>query len=208
MKEMTPRRLAEDLVEITVRDPSQAQKVAERLRQAGCFDEVVPALTNVTVLFSPLAHTYPEIERIIEERLQASNADQPQRVDVITLPIVYGGAAGPDLDHVAEALELPPDKVIEAHASQTHHVDMMGFTPGFAYMSGMNWSVPRLSTPKAKVAAGSVGVAGGRTGIYSLGGPGGWPIIGRTSTQLFDAQSSTPFLLSPGVRVRFQSVDA
>ncbi len=201
-------RLAEDIVEISMPDPVTARQIAEDLREAGCFEEVVPALTNITVMFSPFTHSFSTIERVIGEQLQsATSITQPSAAE-ITLPIIYGGTAGPDLEHVAEALGLSPDEVISTHAAQTYTVDMMGFTPGFAYLSGCEWSVPRLSTPKPYVSAGSVGVAGSRTGVYSLSGPGGWPIIGRTSAALFDAENSKPFLLSAGSKIRFRSVNA
>jgi KipI family sensor histidine kinase inhibitor len=86
---------------------------------------------------------------------------------------------------------------------------MLGFIPGFAYIGGLDarLEIDRLPQPRQFVPAGSVGIAGGRTGLYALPGPGGWPLIGRTSCTLFDAQSDQPFVLDAGMRVLFTAVD-
>ena len=99
-------------------------------------------------------------------------------------------------------------ELIALHTGQEYRVDMLGFTPGFAYIGGLDAAldVPRLPQPRMHVAAGSIGIADGRTGVYALPGPGGWPIIGRTSLTLFDALSDQPFLLQAGYRVRFTAV--
>ncbi|MEM6914268.1 MAG: carboxyltransferase domain-containing protein, partial [Pseudomonadota bacterium] len=125
----------------------------------------------------------------------------------ITLEVKYGGTEGPDLELVARQLGLAPRELIETHTRHSFVVDLMGFTPGFAYLSELNWSVPRLNTPRSDVAAGSIGLAGRLSGIYSLRGPGGWPIIGQTKHQLFDSGADPPFLLEPGFRVRFQEIN-
>ncbi|MEM6746311.1 MAG: 5-oxoprolinase subunit PxpB [Pseudomonadota bacterium] len=199
--------LAEDLVEISVSDAAAAQRVAERLRPHSDIEEVVPALSSVAVMFAPSAQSPDSIKDIIARLISTGGEAAPRSVQEITLPVTYGGKAGPDLEAVAETLGLSTADVIKTHTDQWLNVDMMGFTPGFAYLSGLPWSVPRLATPRQSVAAGSVGVAGHRSGIYSLGGPGGWPVIGRTSLALFDASLDPPFLLAPGSRVRFQAVN-
>ena len=87
---------------------------------------------------------------------------------------------------------------------------MLGFTPGFAYIGGLDdrLFIERLPEPRQHIPAGSVGIAGGRTGLYSLPGPGGWPLIGRTSKPLFDAAADDPFTLCAGVTVIFTAVDS
>jgi len=106
---------------------------------------------------------------------------------------------------VAAAHQLSDEEAIQIHSQNEYTVAMMGFTPGFAYLSGMDprLSTPRLSSPRTQVPAGSVGIAGVQTGIYSIESPGGWQLIGRTALTLFDPLNQEPFLFSPGDKVRF-----
>ena len=96
---------------------------------------------------------------------------------------------------------------IELHTARDHKVEMIGFTPGFAYLSGLpnSISIPRLSEPRARVPTGSVGISSAYTGIYALPGPGGWPLIGQTEAPLFSVDAPSPFLLEPGNVVRFKA---
>ena len=119
--------------------------------------------------------------------------------------MVYGGEAGPDLAFVASHTGLSADEVIRRHTAPRYTVYFIGFTPGFPYLGGMDvrLTTPRLETPRARVPAGSVGIAGPQTGVYPLESPGGWRIIGRTQLPLFDLAAQPPSLLSPGDEVRF-----
>jgi len=139
----------------------------------------------------------------------ANISDPPELSQVIVeIPVVYGGESGPDFDFICERLGLSGRELIELHSGE-YIVDMLGFTPGFAYIGGLDerLKIDRLPEPRQFVPAGSVGIAGGRSGLYSLPGPGGWPLIGRTSKKLFDATSDEPFTLSAGATVRFREVD-
>ncbi|RLF64854.1 MAG: allophanate hydrolase, partial [Thermoplasmata archaeon] len=104
---------------------------------------------------------------------------------------------------------LTEDDVIEIHSKPTYRVYMLGFTPGFAYMGGLDERIaaPRLETPRKKVPAGSVGIAGKQTGIYPIESPGGWRLIGRTPLKLFDPKKDPPTLLLPGDLVKFVPID-
>ena len=133
---------------------------------------------------------------------------EPER-DPIEIPVVYGGEGGPDFDGLCSQLDMTRAQFIALHTRDVYRFEMLGFTPGFAYIGGLDdkLNVPRLAEPRVHVAAGSVGIAGGRTGLYALAGPGGWPVIGRTSMLLFDRDATDPFLMQPGMRVRFRAVD-
>lgn len=122
----------------------------------------------------------------------------------------YGDEFGPDLDALASHAGVTPAQVIRLHTSIEYRVGMLGFAPGFPYLIGMDsrLSMPRHSTPRTEVHAGSVGIAGTQTGIYPRSGPGGWQIIGRTQDILFDAHREHPALLEPGDRVRFVDSNA
>jgi len=126
------------------------------------------------------------------------------------VPTVYGGEHGPDLDDVARITGLSPEEVVGLHASAEYTVAFLGFVPGFAYLSGLPEALrlPRLPSPRRRVAPGSVGVAGGQTAVYPLATPGGWRLIGRTNRTLFRPEREPPAVLAVGDRVRFVRVDA
>ena len=119
---------------------------------------------------------------------------------LVEVPVVYDG---PDLDPLAEALRLTPDELVARHTGAEHRVEFCGFTPGFAYVAGSPFDVPRLATPRPRVPAGSVALAGSWTGIYPTASPGGWQLVGRTDVVLWDQARAMPALLPPGARVRF-----
>ena len=175
---------------------------AEALRAAGAFEEVVPTLGTLTVVF---AHGEAgAARRAFEAGLRAPVRPAGEDTPPLTIPVTYDGV---DLPHVAARLGLSVRAFAEAHASGDYAVQFLGFTPGFAYLGGLPKAlrgVPRLPSPRTRVAAGSVGVVGDRTGLCALPGPGGWPIVGRTEARLFEAGRAAPFALTPGRRVRFE----
>jgi KipI family sensor histidine kinase inhibitor len=126
------------------------------------------------------------------------------------VPVVYGDSDGPDLDAVAAHACCSPEAVIQRHASRTYRVFMLGFLPGFAYMGSVDdtIAVPRKPTPRLRVPAGSVGIAGQQTGVYPLDAPGGWHIIGRAGVTPFEPERVPPSLFTPGDEVRFVPVSA
>ena len=105
--------------------------------------------------------------------------------------------------------DTTPQQVIDMHANEEYLIYMLGFTPGFSYMGGMDDRIatPRLKTPRVLIPAGSVGVAGKQTGIYPIDSPGGWQLIGRTTVRLYDTERDNPILLDAGLRVRFIPID-
>jgi len=117
---------------------------------------------------------------------------------------------GPDLGAVAAASGLTIEGVARAHASRVYEVEVIGFLPGFAYLGRLDPElvVPRLSTPRPRVAAGSIGIAGARTGIYPVESPGGWRLIARAVDFVpFVPEEDPPARLQPGDRVRFEVQD-
>ena len=184
--------------------------VAEALEQRripGVLD-VLPTYNAVTVYFDPLKIDRPsldvEIHGLVDSVAQPSNAI-PR---IVEIPVSYGEAAGPDLQAVAEFAGASPAEVVRLHTSRTYRVYMLGFLPGFAYLGTVDARIamPRLETPRMRVTAGSVGIAGAQTGIYPCDTPGGWRIIGRTLQKMFDPSASEPCLLKAGDSVRFLAV--
>lgn len=133
-----------------------------------------------------------------------------EALTVLDIPVCYGGAHGPDLEDVARHARIGADEVATRHAAAGYSVAMLGFAPGFPYLSGLDpaLAMPRLPSPRTRVPAGSVGIGGAQTGLYPREGPGGWRIIGRTPLALFDAARDPSCLLRPGQAVRFIAIDA
>lgn len=167
--------------------------------------ETVPAYATLLVHYDPLMLSFTQVENHIQEQLSQIEEmldRKPRRVEV---PVRYGGEYGIDLESVASHLNLSVDEVIHLHSEKMYTVYMMGFTPGYPYMGKLDDALimPRLETPRTRVPAGTVAIAGSQTGIYSIDSPGGWHLIGWTPLQLFDPISESPFLFSPGDEVKF-----
>lgn len=170
--------------------------------------EAVPTYRSFAVYYDPL-----RIGRgALKENIDALLCLTPDQVEhgsrMVEIPTVYGGEYGPDLEFVARHTSLSEDEVIRLHTEPFYHVYMLGFTGGFPYLGGLSerLSIPRLHTPRLKVPAGSVGIAGTQTGVYPVESPGGWRIIGRTSLRLFDPSRQIPTPILPGDKVRFVQV--
>jgi len=164
-----------------------------------------PAYCSVLVTFDPAHATHAEMSRALTrylERLETVALPEARRIEI---PVCYGGEGGPDLEAVAAHCGLTAAAVIERHAGGDYVVDFLGFTPGFAYLSGLDprLATPRLETPRRRVPAGSVAIGGSQTGVYSFATPGGWRLIGRTALKLFDPEREPMALVAIGDGVRF-----
>lgn len=172
--------------------------------------DVVPAFCTVAVYyrperFGPGAAPYQQLRLQVEAVLRAGleSAEAPARE--VRVPVCYGGEYGPDLDEVAQACGMTPAEVVLAHAASDHVVFMLGFSPGFPYIGGLDprLSVPRRPTPRTRIPAGTVAIARDQSAIYSFETPGGWNLIGRTPMRLFDPLADPPCRLQAGDRIRF-----
>jgi inhibitor of KinA len=174
------------------------------------FIETVPTYTSILVYYNLLNIGYENVLLAVKEKVDRIGEEIELIPRKIEIPTVYGGECGPDIAHVAQHNHLSIKEVIRIHSSRDYPVYMMGFTPGFPYLGGMDESIaaPRLESPRTHVPAGSVGIAGKQTGIYPIDSPGGWQIIGRTALKLFDPKREPPFLLAPGDLVRFVPAQA
>lgn len=170
---------------------------------------VVPAYRSLGLTYDPATISLEALKMQIT-RLEERLGDDPLATSrVVEIPVCYGGESGPDLAFVAEHNGLSEAEVIDLHTRPEYPIYMIGFAPGFCYLGGLNERLhtPRLETPRALVAAGSVGIANDQTGMYPLDSPGGWRLIGRTPLRLFKPASDTPFLYQPGDRIRFRPID-
>jgi allophanate hydrolase len=198
--------LGDDMIEVLVPDSATARIVADHVRGGEGLLEVVPGLDRVAVLFDPLAVDPAWICEALASALDAPVSWASPAGGTITLRVRYGGDDGPDLDAVARGAAVSPAALVARHVAALHTAEMIGFTPGFAYLAGIG-DLPeasRLTSPRSRVPPGSVGIISGYTGLYALPGPGGWPIIGRVLTPLFDATAAEPFRIKAGSRIRFE----
>jgi KipI family sensor histidine kinase inhibitor len=171
------------------------------------FREAVPSHCSLLVLFDPAAARFGALaSRLVARAARAGGIPAPGRLHEV--PAVYGGENGPDLAALARERGLSEADIVRMHASGLYAVFMLGFTPGFAYLGLLPRALesPRHATPRVRVPAGSVAVAGRQTAIYPVASPGGWRLVGRTSRRLFDPFRAEPALFAPGDRVRFLPV--
>ena len=185
-----------------------------RARKLAGVTDLVPAYATLTVHYDPArwaGRGAPPHQALREELLRVwgcARALAPGQARRVELPVCYGGEFGPDLEEVAARCGLSAAEVVARHSRAEYRVYMLGFSPGFAYLGGLDPAIaaPRRETPRLKVPAGSVGIAGKQTGIYPLESPGGWQIIGRTPGTLFRPDRAEPCLLGPGDLLRFVPV--
>ena len=192
---------------------TQVHALAARIRTQcpAWLHDLVPAYTSLGVFFDSDridADTALDWLRMQCRADIETTAAKPSRI--IEIPVSYGGTHGEDLDATANELGIAPAELIARHAEATYTVAMIGFAPGFPYLSGLDptLALSRLATPRTRVPAGSVAIGGAQTGIYPRESPGGWRLLGRTPLRLFDAQRDPPSLLAPGDHVRFVGIDA
>jgi inhibitor of KinA len=182
------------------------------------FLAAVPAYITLTIYFDPIivngqlaevgATAHEKVKQYIIKVLQDHSihfSEWTEENRIIQIPVFYGGQNGPDIAFLSESLGIEQTEIIRIHTSTIYKVSMMGFMPGFTYLSGLDPQLhfPRKNSPRNKVPAGSVGIAGAQTGIYALESPGGWQIIGKTEWPLFDPYHEPPVKLRMGDRVQF-----
>jgi KipI family sensor histidine kinase inhibitor len=165
--------------------------------------EVVPAARTILLVTDPAKVALPAVEAAV--RRVTPRHDRRESGELVEIPVAYDGE---DLADVAELLGTDVAEVVRRHTGEEWTVAFGGFAPGFGYLTSGSgtWDVPRRSSPRTKVPAGSVGLAGTFSGIYPRESPGGWQLIGRTELAMFDLSRDPAALLRPGVRVRFVEV--
>lgn len=202
----------------------RVRALAAALEQAAIpgVTDVAPAYSGLTVFYEPArvpgegAVPYHRIAEAVEQCAAAAGVRArrlPRRVleeRLIEIPVCYGGEFGPDLSEVARHAGLTEEQVIARHSGVEYEVQAIGFSPGFPYLAGLppSLNTPRRATPRQIVPAGSIGIGGAHTGVYPITTPGGWNLIGRTPSVLFQPAEEPPALLRVGDRVRFKPIGA
>ncbi len=180
---------------------------ALRAADVRAVEDIVPSYLSIAVFYDCLERTYAdvaaELVKVCERLTETGTATSGGRTHV--LPTRYDGL---DLSEVASATGLSVEDVIERHSGRAYRVDIIGFVPGFGYLSELDASLalPRRQQPRPRIKAGSVAIAGLQTAVYPLVTPGGWHIIGTTDAVMFDPLRAEPSLLRAGDTVRFERI--
>ena len=180
--------------------------LAARLRESGQWDDVVSGYDSLVATFNPLTMNLKQAKEHLETELsQKPKAITSIKSRIIDVPVYYGGEHGLDMNTIKKSSGLSEAEIIELHSAKIYRVAMMGFVPGFTFLSSAPETLhhPRRQSPRLSVPSGSIGIAGWQTGIYGLSSPGGWQIIGRTPLKIFDADRKNTFLWEAGDSLRF-----
>jgi 5-oxoprolinase (ATP-hydrolysing) subunit B len=171
--------------------------------------ETVPTYRSLLVHYDPVRIGYDALgARLLEL------AERPVPAAVRSrrwrIPVTYGGEHGIDLEDFAKALNTTPEQIVARHVAGNYRVAMIGFTPGWSYLSGLDKSLhmPRRQNPRLLTPAGTVSIGGVQTGVQCLAGPSGWHLLGRTPVRTYQLHRDPIFLLEPGDYVTFSKIDA
>jgi KipI family sensor histidine kinase inhibitor len=171
--------------------------------------ETVPTYRSLLVHYDPLLIDFAALSQKLAVLAQlpvpASTKTRRWRI-----PVVYGGEYGIDLEDVAKTLNTTPDDIVARHTAGDYRVAMIGFTPGWSYLSGLQSSLhlPRRHNPRLLTPAGTISIGGVQTGVQCLAGPSGWHLLGQAAVRTYQLHRDPIFLLEPGDRVMFSAVDA
>ena len=171
--------------------------------------ETVPTYRSLLVHYDPTQIDFETLGRKLAE-LALAPVPPTENARRWRIPVAYGGEHGIDLEDVAKTLGTTPDDIVARHIASEYRVAMIGFTPGWSYLSGLHekLQMPRRQNPRLVTPAGTISIGGVQTGIQCLAGPSGWHLLGRTPVRTYQLHRDPIFLLEPGDRVMFYVVDA
>ena len=177
------------------------------LREESHWIEVVAAEESIAVKYN--ISTSKAKDLILSTIKGFSYKEESKTEILLHVPVYYSDEFGLDIEKITKTQSVTYEELINLHSNIKYEVKMIGFNPGFAYLGDLHEKlrIPRLSKPRINLLPGSVGIAENRTGIYPFGGPGGWSIIGRTPMKLFDNNNKNPFVINPGMRVKFDPIN-
>ena len=182
-------------------------RVVARQAMAGII-ETVPTYRSLLVHYDPVQIGF---EALAEKLIALAQLAVPEITSVRRwrIPVVYGDEYGIDLEDVARTLNVTPDEIIARHVAVEYRVAMIGFTPGWSYLSGLDGflQLPRRQDPRLLTPAGTISIGGVQTGVQCLAGPSGWHLLGRTPVRTYQLHRDPIFLLEPGDALTFFAID-
>jgi len=190
---------------------AQIQAAVDNIQasMSDCIVDLVPSYASLLVIFD-LDRSDPfAMRQRLRSALLNLDGDDAAAGELVTLPVYYDIESGPDLEVIAELGKISIEEVIEIHQQQEYRVYAIGFAPGFAYLGEVDERIaaPRLTTPRLKVPRGAVAIADRQTAVYPAVSPGGWNLIGRCPTRMFDPASDPSMPVKVGDRIRFSAID-
>lgn len=189
---------------------AQVMLLQQRLSGYPGIRYMIPAFCSLTIVYNTAIYTAKTLEEVVQ-RFSAGLAGAPSAFTgrLIEVPVCYDPGMALDMEEVIQQTGKSAQEIVEAHTRTEFYVYMLGFVPGFAYMGDLapEYHCRRRATPRVRVPAGSVGIAGLQTAVYPFESPGGWQIIGRTPMPVFDASLDSPCVFQPGDHVRFTAID-
>lgn len=202
-----------DTLDLAINARIQQLAEAIRRRKVAWIVDVVPALGSLALHFDPerydlAVRPLEAASALIKDCLSRKLPNLDELARTVNVPVCYEAELAPDLAEVAERCKLKVEEAIRRHCASPHRVLMVGFAPGHPYIGGLDekLSVPRRTTPRPSVIAGSVAIANTQSVVYPFTISGGWSVIGRTPLRIFDAQREPPALMAPGDRVQFHAI--
>ena len=174
-----------------------------------CVTETVPTYRSLLVHYDPVVTDFDALgEKLVD--LAQRPVPPTLKTRRWRIPVTYGGEHGIDLEDVAQTLKTTADDIVARHVAGNYRVAMIGFTPGWSYLSGLEdfLHMPRRQNPRLLTPAGTISIGGVQAGVQCLAGPSGWHLLGRTAVRTYQLHRDPIFLLEPGDRVTFSAVDA
>lgn len=170
--------------------------------------DLVPSYASVLVIFDPMKTDHLSVGHRLRAALTDLSANSTVEGRTVVLPVYYAAESGADLEALAQRTGLSVAEVISLHCGTEYRVYAIGFAPGFAYLGQVDERIaaPRLATPRLKVPRGAVAIADRQTAVYPAVSPGGWNLIGRCPTRMFDPDATPPMPVTVGDRVRFEAI--
>lgn len=170
--------------------------------------DLVPSYRSLLVIYDPLRCDHYRAASCVRRASRALPEILEERGRLVEIPVYYGTDSGEDLENLAAAAALSIDEVIELHSASAYRVYAIGFAPGFAYLGYVDPRIaaPRLSTPRQRVPRGAVAIADRQTAVYPATSPGGWNLIGRSPTRMFDPDATPPMPVAVGDQVQFRPI--
>ncbi len=195
-------------IDETINTKVRAMAKALELAKLPGISETIPTYKSLLMIYDPLTTNPDRLKTELAKVESGLDNIEIKPPKVVEIPVCYGSEFGPDIETVARINALDIDQVIDLHSAREYLIYMVGFTPGFPFLGGLDkrLSTPRLENPRTLVPAGSVGIANNQTGMYPIASPGGWQIIGRTPLTLFSPERKNPFLYKAGDKIKFKSV--
>ena len=194
---------------------SRRVRRAETALRIGLEDvliDLIPSYASLLIIYDASRIDHAQVLEKVRSCVRKADEIHPaveNKRQLINLPVWYGSNAGPDLQALAASKNLSAEKIIQIHQEREYCVYAIGFAPGFAYLGEVDERIaaPRLATPRLKVPRGAVGIADQQTAVYPAESPGGWNLIGRCPTRLFDPMAEPPMPVKVGDRVQFEAID-